>query len=300
MMAKVQGKGKWLEVSIGADPRLHEAIASYLFDLDCSGVAVSDERPWEIKAYLPAGEDTVQRIELLNKYLQEIQTFFPQAEIPRLQSKSIEEQDWGETWKKFFRQERVTHLLTIVPAWERPSGPVTEKIILMDPGPAFGTGKHPSTRMCLRALENMAGERPWNMLDVGTGSGILAIYSAILGANRIVAIDIDPEALRWARRNAMLNKVQDKIIFSSTSLTELTEEYHVVAANIVYETILELKAELARVTCPGGTLILSGLLLDQSEKVKNEFCLEGLSVVDIKSVGEWAAVILNKKKARGR
>ncbi|RLB43347.1 MAG: 50S ribosomal protein L11 methyltransferase [Deltaproteobacteria bacterium] len=290
----------WIEVRIEADLELHEAIVSYLFELNCTGTALSDENRLLIKAYFPGVKDSKHTLESISRYIHQVHRFFPRSREARMQVKHIENQGWAENWRKFFSQQRVSSQLTIVPAWEKPNGPTTEKVLFMDPGPAFGTGKHPTTIMCLQALEDVAQHQPkWDMLDVGTGSGILAIYAAVLGATRILAIDIDPEALRWAKRNARLNHVNHIIVFSLKPLENLVESYSVVTANLVYEDIMQLKEKLSTVTAFGGTLILSGLLKDQVKEVVHEFQSEGLNLNKIENMGEWAAIILKRGEAGG-
>ncbi len=284
----------WLEIEIEADPETHEAISAILFDLGCNGLVSQDQNPRRLKAYLEARKATGSLIGLLKERLEHIPLIFPGSSTPVLKTTLIESQNWSEKWKQFFKPERITDHLTIIPAWETPPPQPTEILILMDPGPAFGTGQHPTTKMCLVALEEVEKPDPWNMLDVGTGSGILAIYAALLGARPVVAIDIDAEALRWARRNAQLNNVEDRIVFSATPLHQLNEQFSVVAANLIYDTIRRLTKELSSVTAPEGRLIVSGLLREQVGQVVADFEQEGLEWIRTDTMDEWASVIFKK------
>ena len=128
----------------------------------------------------------------------------------------------------------------VYPAWEPLPGDTESLVVRIDPGPAFGTGQHPTTRMCLEALEKISLPESWSMLDVGTGSGILAVYGAKLGAGPVVAIDSDPEAIRWARKNIELNGLTGKIELSSGSLEKIRARFSVVVANLTLNTIKEL------------------------------------------------------------
>ena len=288
----------WLEIDIDADPETHEAITGILFDLGCNGVVGHGEQPRCLKAYIEAGLASETQIELIKKRLNQITSNFPGSRVPVIKTRLIEEQDWSEKWKQFFRPERVTKNLTIIPVWKTPSRKPTGTIILMDPGPAFGTGQHPTTKMCLTALEEVKKPGSWNMLDVGTGSGILAIYGALLGARSVVAIDIDTEALRWAERNARLNEVQTRILFDTTPLKNIMEQFCVVVANLIYDTILELHKELTEVTEVGGFLILSGLLKEQVSSVVDRFQTMGMKPYGISHMEEWASVVFKKSASR--
>lgn len=136
----------WLEISIHLPPVAHDPLSAFLFDLGCTGIVSEDFQDHTLKAYLPFQED----------------------------------RDWSRNWRRFFRSERVTLGVMIVPAWESLPPSFKGHVIRIDPGPAFGTGQHPTTRMCLEAMERLQISPSWTMLDVGTGSGILAIYGAIL------------------------------------------------------------------------------------------------------------------------
>ena len=169
----------------------------------------------------------------------------------------IEDQDWSTSWRQFFRPQRITERLTVLPAWMPEPPSCGEWVIKMDPGPAFGTGQHPTTRLCLEAMERLSPQGPWTMLDVGTGSGILAIYGARLGAKRILALDTDPEALRWAERNMDLNALTGSIELSSLPLETQTGTFSLITANLTLETILEL---LPYLSSPDGSRRLPGPL----------------------------------------
>jgi len=148
--------------------------------------------------------------------------------------------------------------------------------------------------MCLRALEENTPEKPWTMLDVGTGSGILSVYGAMLGAEKITAIDIDPEAVRWAEKNIELNKLPVEIDLSTTPLESVCGTYDLVAANIILNTILELSPLFPGLLSPDGVLVLSGLLREQAEKVEEKLNELGLVIKRTTFMGEWACILAIK------
>jgi ribosomal protein L11 methyltransferase len=188
----------------------------------------------------------------------------------------------------------------ILPAWEKDASPEPGcAVIRMDPGPAFGTGKHPTTRMCLQALEDLDFSGPWDMLDVGTGSGLLAVYASFLGARRVTALDTDPEALRWAAWNIKLNNLAGRIRLSSQPLEAVDEKFHVAAANLDMRTILELCTRFPAVLHKGGRLILSGILTEEAPRVRREVEGLGFSTVSTAKQEEWACLVARAEFGEG-
>ncbi|MCU0597009.1 MAG: 50S ribosomal protein L11 methyltransferase [Desulfobacterota bacterium] len=281
---------EWIELLIEVHPVAHEAVSAFLFDLGCKGIVDDEKGGDSLKAYLPVTdqiEDLRSRTEI---FLRSLKEFFPEATAASLGFSIIRDEDWSLAWRKHFRLERITDRLTIVPAWEpvpQASGGI---VMRMDPGPAFGTGAHPTTRMCLERMEALQPPRDWTMLDVGTGSGILAIYAAKLGAGRILAVDTDPEALRWARRNIELNLCSESIDLSSKPVAELKGAFPVLVANLTREVILELLPDFRRLLERRGTMILSGLLQQQIPEVRERVVPLGFEEIRVLTQAEWACL----------
>jgi len=248
------------------------------------------------RAYLPRSLDSEEVRAKIFLFLKSIRKIFPEAGSAKVSFDLIENQDWNRLWQKHYRPLRVSEELTVFPAWEPPSSGFKGIAISIDPGPAFGTGEHATTRMCLKAIEECAVHPPWTMLDVGTGSGILAIYGAKLGAGRVLAIDNDPEAVRWAERNVALNEVSNSVQLSSLSLRDIEEPFTIVAANLILHTILEFMHCLSRAVEPGGSLILSGLLEEQAGEVKNALAQAGLCEMHVLQEQEWVCITATKKE----
>jgi ribosomal protein L11 methyltransferase len=179
-MTENQNNPEWLEISIDVDPIAHEALISFLIDLGCEGIVTEDFDDQTLKAYYPVNETPDSLRDRISLFMQDLADIFPEIKSNKVDIKQVEKQDWATSWRSFFSIDRVTDNLTIVPAWEQAPNPDEGRIILIDPGPAFGTGKHPTTRMCLMALEKASVRSNSGMLDVGTGSGILAVYGAML------------------------------------------------------------------------------------------------------------------------
>lgn len=272
----------------------HGAVEFYLMeDLGCGGVWVDEStgRP-KVIAYLREGRHVGALRRDVEVFLAGLQEFFPGIQPPEVEIRTIEDQDWRVTWREFFRPERITPNLLVLPVWEEPPSDSTAHILRMDPGPAFGTGRHPSTKMCLAALEDaLLPGTTRDLLDVGTGSGILAIYGAMLGASPVDAMDIDEEALEWARWNIRLNELTGSIRLSSRPLAEWSGTYSVVTANLILHTILELMPYFPKIVRPGGRLILSGLLREQFGQVQPELEDRGFAVSKILEQEEWACIV---------
>ena len=282
----------WLEIAVDIDPIAHEAVSSFLFNLGCEGV-VSEEltKVSILKAYLSLENDAEKARLEVDHFLSTLRDIFPETKPYQLTFKNIRENDWDLSWRKFFRPDQITQKLMVIPAWESIPESSPEHIIVMDPGPAFGTGQHPTTRMCLEALETVLFDVSWSLLDVGTGSGILTIYGVKLGASRVVGIDIDPEAIQWAEKNIVLNNLSKKIELWLASIEKVNERFSVVTANLVLHVILDLIPHFNRVLIPGGQLILSGIVKDQVKKTKEALIGQGFQVNDLLLQEEWACVV---------
>lgn len=286
----------WLEISIDIDPVAREACSAFLIEMGCDGVVSEDFNDTVMKAYVP-NENNVETVRLqVETFLSKITEAFPDISFPDLNIKIIENQDWSTTWRSFFYLERITDNLMILPAWEEEPEPTESHVIRINPGTAFGTGKHETTRMCLKAIEENCRNDPWNMLDVGTGSGILSIYGAMLGAGMITAIDTDPEAVRWAKKNIDLNRLPIEIELSTTPLEAISGTYDIIAANIILNTILELNRFFPGLLAPEGLLILSGILKEQVEKAEEGLLKHGLVKTKEMYMGEWACLVVKKKQ----
>jgi ribosomal protein L11 methyltransferase len=282
----------WIEISINIDPITHEALSSFLFDIGCEGVVSESFKDPTMRAYLQFRADIEEIRSRIDLFLQDLKEIFSEAGEYSLKLERLEQQDWDTGWRKFFKPDQVSEDLLILPVWEPAPGTPTGQIIRIDPGLAFGTGHHPTTRMCLIAIEDSGFNGPCTMLDVGTGSGILAIYGSKLGAKGVTAIDNDPEAVRWAQRNIEINEMQVPIDLSITPLEDINKQYTLVTANLILGTILELMNHLIRVLAPDGLLILSGILREQVSDVEKRIVEEGLKTDRVLYMEEWACMIV--------
>ncbi len=213
---------------------------------------------------------------------------------------AMPEAEWRDAWKRYFKISRLTRQFVVVPSWETHTHRPGDVVIDLDPGMAFGTGTHASTRLVLEELQDLADRdiSPGRILDVGCGSGILSI--AVIKRwtdSTCVAIDNDQLAIDATVDNAAINRVADRIAASTGTISELGEEFPLVLANIQAHVLRELKSALIACTAPGGTLILSGLLTPQAEPLAAEFALAGMRVVRIRASTDdpqWSSVTLTR------
>ena len=217
-----------------------------------------------------------------------------------IDEETVREEDWANGWRRFYKPSPVGEKLYILPEWEKPDHRAHgRKILKLDPGAAFGTGSHETTRLCLTVLEKYAEGCP-SVLDVGCGSGILSIACVILGAKRAVGVDIDPVAVRVAKENAALNGVEDKVEFLCGDLTEkVSGRFSLVAANIVADVIKRLLPSLPDLMEDGAAAVFSGIIDSREDEVAAAVKSAGLSVTGIFRDRGWCAVEAVKKAGEG-
>ena len=304
----------WLEVSLVVDGEMAEAVAEVLARYIPDGVVIEstavaaeadDEGghavgPLRVCGYLPVDanlEETRRRIEEGLWYLSRIRT------LPAPVFKPFEELNWVEAWREHYHPIPVGERLIIVPAWlENPPGGRIP--IRIDPGMAFGTGTHPTTQLCLELLDHFDGNllpQGYQVLDIGCGSGILAAAALKLGASHALGVDIDPLAVDASRDNAQSNGVSEQLDLGVGSVAEVRrgqfviKQADLVFANILAPIILRLFNDgLAELVKPGGILILSGILVEQSAEIEAAAAQHGLQFVERGQVGDWVALAVKK------
>jgi ribosomal protein L11 methyltransferase len=264
--------------------------------MGCEGVVSQSFSDRIFRAYLPLKWDSGDLRSRIEVFLSRVESIFPEARSPKTTFSILPNTDWSLSWREYYRPLPITERLTVLPAWVSVPSSLKRIFIRIDPGPAFGTGEHATTRMCLKAIEAFSSRPPRSLLDVGTGSGILAIYGAKLGAERVLALDNDPEALRWAARNVALNGLTDSIRLCSTPLWDIKERFHLVVANLILDTIMELMPVLSRVLEPEGRLIVSGLLKQQVHPVAEKLALQRFQDIETRFEEDWACITAGKKE----
>ena len=290
----------WLRISLEVDPELAEAVSEVLARYIPGGVVMEstaieadaeDEGravgPLRVMGYIPADEHLEARRAQVEQGLRYLALIQP---IPEPSYTPIREQNWMEAWKQHYKPLSIGRRLLILPAWMQ-AETADRVTVRIEPGMAFGTGVHPTTRLSLQLLEAYvkAGD---SLIDVGCGSAILAIAAAKLGANPVVAVDIDAQALENAHHNAQLNEVNIEI--GVGSVAELLagqfslKRADVVEANILAPVLVRLLGQgLAQLLAPGGVLILSGILAEQGDELKRALDQTGLKILEERWIEDW-------------
>ena len=220
-------------------------------------------------------------------YLQEMLTA---SKIPfEIYTDKVSDTDWADNWKKFFKVTEIGKKLVILPTWEEYKGDGSRRVLSIDPGAAFGTGTHATTRLCLEMLENYAKEDS-SMLDIGCGSGILSIAGLLLGAKSVVGVDIDELAVKVATENTEINGLSDKACFVKGDLAEnITGKFDVICANIVADIVMMLTTDVPKYLSDGGVFMCSGIIDIRANEVENCLKENGFEIVEAKVQENWHA-----------
>jgi ribosomal protein L11 methyltransferase len=307
--APESGAGAWLELSVEADVEAVEAVSEILgraapggtsvepaFELvdEGLGARLDPSRPAIVRAYLPARDRAAadRAVAEVATALGHLQAFGLRP-IGELRTRLVHEADWAEAWKAYFPVMRIGRRLVIRPTWRRHRRSPGDVVLALDPGMAFGTGLHPTTRLCLAAVESLADRGDLagaRVLDVGCGSGILAIAAVKLGAASAFGVDTDPIAIEATAANARRNAVVRRVRAREGSLPSGAPGFDVVLANLIAGLLVPLAPALRDEIRPGGTLLASGIFVDREGEVRAAFEAAGLTVTDRMAEGDWVAL----------
>lgn len=309
---------KWCEISIQTSHEAVELIAEIFRDLGASGVVIEDPElvndyitsgKWDYtdipiaketevvveKAYLPVNGELEGRIQTLRQEIKALESRGVNTAPDVLTTAELQDEDWSDTWKQYFHTEKPGERVVIKPTWEEYAPQGDEVVIELDPGAAFGTGTHATTSMCIRQLEKLV-KPGMTVFDVGTGSGILSIISAKLGAKNIQAVDYDDSVLKIVEENLEQNNVEDII---SVAQSDLMQNVHgkaeLVIANIIADIIIRLFDQLDEHLEQGGTLLTSGIIEDRIEDVLASAEKHGYGVVERLENKGWACITFKRK-----
>ena len=311
---------KWSEISIHTTNEAIEPISNILHEAGASGVVIEDpfelvkiredqfgeiyqlnpkDYPEEgviVKAYLPINSFLGETIEEIKSTINNLIVYNIDIGKNDVSVSEVHEEEWATAWKKYYHPVKISKRFTVVPTWEEYT-PVNsdELIIELDPGMAFGTGTHPTTVMSIQALERTV-KKGDSVIDVGTGSGVLSIAAAMLGAEKVKALDLDEVAVQSAKLNLELNKVHTFVNVSQNNLLEgISDEVDVVVANILAEVILRFTDDVAKTVKPGGYFIAAGIIQQKKDQVKESIETAGFDIEETLRMEDWVAFIAKRK-----
>ncbi|MDV3428682.1 MAG: 50S ribosomal protein L11 methyltransferase [Bacillota bacterium] len=311
--------GEWLEINIITDSKWIEVMTGILYSLDVKGIAIEDPNDilekennplsWDyadlnilkykgkksvVTGYFDAGsdeKDITLKIEDKIKDLEQAGYHIGDYEIT---NKSIYEEDWANNWKKYYKTTKIGEKIVVVPIWESYTPKDGEAVIKMDPGMAFGTGTHETTRMCIRALERQVKSNS-EVFDIGTGSGILSIAASKLGAKKVTAVDLDRVAVDAARDNVSFNNINNVEVLNGNLMDLVKGKADIVVANIIADIIMLLAKDVKNYLKDDGVFISSGIIKDRKDDVIEKLKTEGYNILNVSEEGEWVAIEANIK-----
>ncbi|CAM4310232.1 50S ribosomal protein L11 methyltransferase [Paenibacillus alkaliterrae] len=323
---------KWYELTISTTEEAQEMISNFLHEMGAGGVSIEEsgtlnkprdtslgqwyELPLNdipegqaiIKGYFTEETNTDVLIDALKPRVEELREFDIDPGAVTYSAAVVDDEDWATAWKQYFKPIRVSDTLTIKPTWEKYEAAPNERIIELDPGMAFGTGTHPTTALCLQTLESVirGGEE---VIDVGTGSGILAIGACRLGAKSVLALDLDPIAVSSATENVKLNELSGEVEVRLSDLLGVLKEdttgeidkalavtlpVDLVVANILAEIILLFVGDVYAALKPNGIYIASGVYKNKETDVEEGLVRSGFEIVEKRRDEEWIAFVARK------
>ena len=310
------GDATWLELAVTCDTEAVEAVSEILSRVAPGGVSVepgyqlTDEglgavvdagRPATVRAYLPARDPRAVReaVAAADRALGHLSAF-GLREIGALVTTVVHDSDWASAWKRHVRVMRIGRRIVIRPTWRRHRRAPGDVVIAMDPGMAFGTGLHPTTRLCLAGIERWADDGLLSrgaaadgharLLDVGCGSGVLAIAAGLLGAGELVGVDTDPIAIEATLANAGRNRLRRRVRAWQGTVPTGAAPFDLVAANLIASVLVALAPRLRDELRPGGRLLASGIFVDREGDVRSALAAAGLAILRREAEGDWVAL----------
>ncbi len=305
---------RWLELTVQAHPEAIESVSELLSQHTSGGVAIEEPielfdegqeyrvvtgKPVLVHAYLPIdGKEEMARQKIAEGlwHFSSLGAHF----VGELTTRTVNEEDWANAWKEYFHVTHIGQRLVIRPSWREYTPTPNEVVLTLDPGMAFGTGLHPTTRMCLEQVERRV-HTGMKVLDVGTGSGILAIAAAKLGAESVYAIDNSSVAVESTLANTEINDLNERImvvlgVLDDAEATRMAGQYDFVIANIIAHIIGSIASQLTQVVSPTGVLVVSGIIEARRQDAEGPLLAAGLELVEQVLIDDWLALVFQKRR----
>ncbi|NEZ49443.1 50S ribosomal protein L11 methyltransferase [Clostridium botulinum] len=306
---------EWIEVQIITSSEAVEAVTGILYNTGVKGVSIEDSKDIEereqsednlfdwveleelnvregatIKAYYKDDEKFEHYYQYIKDSVLNLDRFGLDKGECKVTAKKVDEQDWANNWKKYYKPTKIGNEIVVKPTWEDYNKKDDEIVIELDPGMAFGTGTHETTRLCVKALEEYVNEDSV-VFDIGTGSGILSIAAAKLNAKHVVGVDLDPVAVDAAKENVELNNLDNIEILYGNLMEVVDGKANIVVANILADIIKILAEDVKKFVVEGGYFISSGIILDRKDDVIEKLQQCGFEIEKINVDGEWCCII---------
>lgn len=311
---------KWSEICIHTTQEAVEPISNILHEAGSSGVVIEDPldltKDWNneygevyklspedypeegvnIKAYLPVNSFLGETVEQIKEAINNLLLYDIDLGSNKITISEINEEEWATAWKKYYKPVKISKRITITPTWEAYEPVDSDEVIIeLDPGMAFGTGTHPTTVLCIQAIEKVMTKHN-KILDVGTGSGILSIAAARLGAEQVLAVDLDDVAVKAASINVKLNKVQDIVTVKQNNLVDNIEEpVDIMIANLLAEIVIRLADGAEQLVKPNGYLIASGIIKTKKQEVKDVLENHHFKIIETLEMEDWIAIVAQRE-----
>ena len=304
----------WIEVTIITSSEAVEAVSAMLYNTGVEGVSILDPldlifrrdhtTDWDyfdesiidtksgvvIKGYYKKDVHFKEHLEEIKTGVNNLPSFGLDKGIGSVNAEKVNEEDWENNWKKYYKPLKVGEKIVIKPIWEEYNKNPGEIIVQLDPGMAFGTGSHETTRMCIKALERHVNANS-TVFDIGTGSGILAITAAKLGAEKTIGVDLDPVAVDSAKQNISYNDINNIEILYGDLMEVVKGKANIVVANIMADIIMFLTEQVKAFIINGGYFISSGIILCKKDEVINKLTKCGFTIEEINVEGEWVCIV---------
>jgi len=316
-MEEVEMDQDWIEVTVLTSSEATEAVAGFLYNCDVEGVSIEDVADVEFKKknlgfadFINESVLTIEEGAMVKGYFKDSENFmntlnYIKESVDKLGEfgfdkgegivtyHKVNEDDWANNWKQYYKPTKVGEHIVVKPTWEDYEEKPGEVVVELDPGMAFGTGTHETTRMCIKALEKKV-EKDTTVFDIGTGSGILSIAAAKLGAKHVVGVDLDPVAVESAKKNLEFNKVNNIQILYGDLMEVVEGKANIVVANILADIIMFLSEGVRAFIEDEGYFIASGILNTQRDKVTDKLKALDFKIEEVMEDGEWICIIAKK------